>query len=178
MRRRPWALHAALALMLAALAHGAAVWAVPRLIMWQLARNAPPQMQHGIYFPPPTDHGQRRVVLPSPDLLYATCRFDLARAPLRIRAHPQWPRYWSLALYAANSDNFFVLNDREAGSAPVDLLLAAPGQALPPGSAGAARVVRAPGTRGLLLMRLLLVDPAVEGPAADAARRTLHCEPA
>ena len=89
-----------------------------------------------------TDHTARRVVMPSPDLLYATCRMDLSQGPLRIQADPKTPRYWSIALYASNSDNFFVLNDRQANGQPVDLWLVGPHSpvATDTGPAGARRV--------------------------------------
>ena len=110
----------------------------------------------GVLLPPMTDHTQRRVVMPSPDLLYAICSYDLATRPLRLRADPKLPTYWSIALYAANSDNFFVLNDRQAGGQPVDLLLVGPGGATPPDLAKGTRVVATPSARGLVLMRVLV----------------------
>ena len=36
-----------------------------------------------------TDATQRRVVMPSPDLLYATCAFDVREHALRIRLSPE-----------------------------------------------------------------------------------------
>jgi hypothetical protein len=38
-------------------------------------------------------------------------------------ANPRLTGYWSLALYASNTDNFFVLNDHDAGMRPVKLLV-------------------------------------------------------
>lgn len=169
-----WHLGAWLAL--AALAHLATVWAAPRLIMRAVIAGVPADVPHGVYLPPMTDHTQRRIVMPSPDLLYAICTFDLRERALRVRADPQSPHYWSIALYASNSDNFFVLNDEDAAGRAVDLVLRAPDtppSALPSGARG----VTAPGTRGLLLMRLLVADAAAEGALPDAARRTLRCEP-
>jgi uncharacterized membrane protein len=173
-----WRRHLAGALVLAVLAHLAFVWAVPRVIMWRLAANAPPESKQPgtMYFPPMTDHTQRRIVMPSPDLLYTSCAFDVSERPMRIRADPQAPHYWSIALYAANSDNFFVVNDRQAAGAPFDLVLSGPraaAPALPPG----ARAVRSPTSRGLLLMRVLVTDDTHEQPMAEAARRTLRCDP-
>jgi len=117
------------------------------------------------------------VVMPSPDLLYATCAFDVRQRPLRIQADPKLPGYWSIALYAANSDNFFVLNDRQAAGAPVDLVLVGPDTAKPGVLPAGAKVVTAPGGRGLLLMRVLVGDYAVERESVEAARRTLRCTP-
>ena len=81
------------------------------VIMAALSMSRPAEERGtGPLFPPMTDASQRRVVMPSPDLLYATCAFDVRQRPLRIQADPKLPGYWSIALYAANSDNFFVLN--------------------------------------------------------------------
>lgn len=154
------------------------VWALPRLIMARLSATASAAEKSGVYLPPMTDHHQRRIVMPSPDLLYATCAFDVGARPLVIRVDPRsagHQAYWSIALYASNSDNFFVLNDRQAGEGPVQLVLRgadASAAAAPPGAIS----VTSPSRRGLLLMRLLVADPARDLPAAEDARRTLRCE--
>jgi len=178
-RRSPWPrLLAGLALV-AALTHLAVVWAVPRFVMWRLATSTPASMRTPgvVNFPPMTDHTARRIVLPSPDLLYALCAIDLHERPMRIHADPKSPHYWSIALYADNADNYFVVNDRQAAGKPVDLLLVAPGAAAPADAAGV-RVVRSPSRRGLLLMRVLVSDYAREQAVVEAARRTLRCDPA
>lgn len=163
----------------ALLTHLLVLWALPYGILAALLAAAPAESRGpgAVYFPPMTDHTQRRVVLPSPDLLYATCAFDVRRQPLRIQADPRLPGYWSIALYAANSDNFFVLNDRQAAGAPVDLVLVAPGAPAPAALPAGARVVTAGSGRGLLLMRVLVGDDAAERQAAEAGRRTLRCTP-
>jgi uncharacterized membrane protein len=164
---------------IAAIAHLFTVWALPRVIMRQvLVTVAAEAGADGVVRPPMTDHTARRIVMPSPDLLYATCTFDLARGPLRVRADPRTPHYWSIALYASNSDNFYTLNDRQAAGRPVDLVLVGPGtdaraSSLP---AGATRV-DAPASRGLLLMRVLVADYAAERAVVEAARAGLTCTP-
>lgn len=169
-------------LLLAAAVHVLAVWALPRAIMARVAASATPEQRGGAYFPPMTDETSRRIVMPSPDLLYATCAIDVRERPLRVRADPRGAghnSYWSIALYAANSDNFYVHNDRQAGTQPVDLLIVPAGSALSASTqvpAGAA-VVHSPSTRGLLLMRVLVADYAREAAVLEAARRTLRCEP-
>jgi uncharacterized membrane protein len=168
--------HLGVWLALAAATHLLAVWALPRVVMQRVLSSAPVTSPQGVYFPPLTDHDQRRIVMPSPDLLYATCTFDLRERPLRIRADPKTPNYWSIALYASNSDNFFVLSDRDAAGHPVDLVLSTAGAAPTQLPAGA-RPVIAPSARGLLLMRVLVGDYAAERDVAEPARRTLRCEP-
>ncbi len=164
--------------------HLLAVWSLPRLIMHKVLGTSAEQLgalpgsTASVYFPPMTDASQRRIVMPSPDLLYAVCVFDVSRRPLRIQADPKLPGYWSVALYASNSDNFFVANDRQLGGQPLDLWVVdghgvPPGVAVPPG----ARVVAAPSQRGLVLMRVLVSDYAAEQAVLEPARRTLRCDP-
>jgi uncharacterized membrane protein len=102
--------------------------------------------------------------------------YDVTSGPVRISANPGLSSYWSIALYAANSDNFFVVNDRAAAGKPVDVWLVSDqsGQAdstIPPG----ARVVVSPSHRGFLLMRVLTGDYESEKAVVEPARRTLMC---
>lgn len=167
---------AAALLLLAAAVHALAVWAAPRLIMHRVLSQLPPLQDGQPVLPPMTDHLQRRVVMPSPDLLYALCPFDLSRQALRVRADPAAaPGYWSLALYGSASDNVHVLNDRTAAGRAVDLLLLGPDAPAAAPAAAGVQVVRMPTARGLLLMRVLVSDPARDGAAAEAARRSLRC---
>lgn len=177
-----WVRRAAGPLLVAVAAHLLTVWALPRVIMWRLSANATPDaaaLVNGAFFPPMTDHTARRVVMPSPDLLYATCSFDVSQRPMRIQANPQSPRYWSIALYGANSDNFFVVNDRQAKGQPVDLWLVGPQKSgqTPNGPPGT-QTVQAPFARGLLLMRVLVSDYERDKSVVEAARRSLRCKPA
>jgi uncharacterized membrane protein len=180
---KPWQRWLALGLVVAVLMHLLTVWALPRLIMreamsriaQETAAQPAPQAATGVYLPPPTDHTQRRIVMPSPDLLYATCALDLSRGPVRITAEVAHPRYWSVALYGANSDNFFVVNDRStavrsATGTLLDLRI------LPSGTDRATTAADGESSRKvLLLMRLLLTDDPADLALAQAARSTLRC---
>ena len=178
-RQRLWFYRGLTLLSTALIVHVLAVWATPRLIMNRLMNGPTAQamnMLNQAAFPPAVDASARRVVMPSPDLLYSVCVFDVSAGPVRVSANPGLPSYWSIALYAANSDNFFVLNDREAGAAPVDLWLVSGGAnprdpAVPPG----ARVVVSPSTQGFLLMRVLTADYEAEKAIVEPARRSLQC---
>ena len=166
----------------ALIVHLLVVWATPRLIMSRVMNGPAAQamnMRNQAAFLPETDASVRRVVMPSPDLLYSVCVFDVSAGPVRVRANPGLPSYWSIALYAANSDNFFVLNDRQAGASPVDLWLVSEGPsprgpAVPPG----ARVVVSPSSQGFLLLRVLTSDYQSEKAMLEPARRTLQCSQA
>ncbi len=166
----------AVVLAIAATVHALAIWAVPRAIMGRVIGSVAAEGGDGPLLPPPIDARARRVVLPNPDLLYALCAYDVATAPLRVRAAPGEPGYWSIALYTADTDTWFVLNDRQAAGRPVDLLVTGPGARGDAAPAGV-RTVASPTARGLLLMRVLVTDDAGQRAAAEAARRTLRCEP-
>ncbi|MEY3446377.1 MAG: hypothetical protein RIR45_1132 [Pseudomonadota bacterium] len=162
--------------------HVAAVWAVPRLIMNRVM-NGPAALQMNMFnqaaFPPAVDASSRRVVMPSPDLLYSVCVYDVSTGPVRIKAHPALKTYWSIALYGANSDNFFVVNDRQAGDAPVDLWLVSEGpNAADPAVPAGASIVVVPSKQGFVLMRVLTGNYALEKDVVEPARRTLTCSKA
>ena len=158
--------------------HLLTIWAAPRLIMQVVMNGSRAQalnMQNRAAFSAPITAASRDVVMPSPDMLYSMCVFDLSKGPVRIAANPELKTYWSIALYAANSDNFFVVNDRQAAGAPVDLWLVGPdtkAMAAPPGS----KLVASPSTQGFLLMRVLTGNYEAEKSVVEPARRTLRCE--
>lgn len=163
----------------AVIAHLVLVWAIPRLVMHQVMSGsaaAEMNMLNNAAFPPPVDASSRRVVMPSPDMLYSVCVFDVSKGPVRVTAKPGLTTYWSIALYGANSDNFFVVNDREAGQAPVDLWLVSEGPNVgDPVVPAGAKVVVVPSAKGFLLMRVLTGNYEAEKSTVEPARRTLTC---
>lgn len=177
--KRLWFYRGLSLLVTAVLVHLLTVWAAPRLIMQVLIRGATAQtmnMQNQAAFPPAVTAASRSVVMPSPDMLYSVCVFDVSGGPVRITANPALTSYWSVALYGANSDNFYVINDRKANSKPVDLWLVSEGanttdHPVPPGS----KVVIAPSKTGFLLMRVLTGNYEAEKAVVEPARRTLAC---
>ena len=178
-RQRLWFYRSLTLGVTAIIAHLALVWATPRLIMRHVM-NSPEaielNMLNNAAFPPPVDASSRRVVMPSPDMLYSVCVFDVSTGPVRVTAQPGLKTYWSIALYGANSDNFFVVNDREVGSAAVDLWLASEGpNTTAPAVPTGAKVVITPSEKGFLLMRVLTGNYAAEKSVVEPARRTLVC---
>jgi uncharacterized membrane protein len=96
----------------------------------------------------------RTIVRPSPDFAYSACAYDLSHGPLTINVAP-WRAYWSLSLYAANSDNYFVIDDREAHNGAA-IMLVRRGQA---NDDATGRVVESPSARGIALIRRLAPTP-------------------
>jgi uncharacterized membrane protein len=156
--------------------HALTVWALPRVIMWRVMTVASAETSvAGTFLPPPTDHTARRIVMPSPDLLYATCSFSLRDGPVRVSFDGHYPRYWSIALYADNSDNFFVTGDRNATDQPRQWLVSTANQAASAVDRVAERRITAPSDRVFLLMRLLVNDDPTVLADAERARHSLRC---
>ena len=147
-------------ILVAAGLHAATVWYLPRLAMkTAMARFEDSGMAaNTIAHVPPTDETSRRVVRPSPDLLYSVCMLDLSDGPVRIRA-AGWDGYMSLSLFAANTDNIAAFNDSQiAGDIDVTIVQS--------GDAG----VALGSERGIALIRRLAADDAAIA-RADTARR-------
>jgi uncharacterized membrane protein len=157
----------------AVIVHVVAVWAIPRGIMLVTMRGMARRAGwNTAMYGPRADETSRAVVRPSPDLLYSICVFDVADGPLRVTAEVPRDTYWSVSMFASNTDNFFVLNDRQATESRVDLVVAAPGAEveLPRG----AQRVDAPSRRGIILSRTLVSEEA-RFDELDGARRRFSC---
>lgn len=159
-----WGKYVVVGLIVALIVHFAAINALPRVLM----NTAIERLSGGHYnvwrLGPRVTPASRNVVRPSPDFAYSACAYDLSHGPVHIQAGP-WGAYWSLSLYADNSDNFFVIDDREARSG-ADITLIRAGAAAPD---RAATVVTSPSTRGIALIRRLAPTPDAYDQAAAVA---------
>jgi uncharacterized membrane protein len=159
-----WSKYVWAALAIAAISHFAIISAVPSLLtgvaisrlgaagfnQWRIAPRVTPE--------------SRTIVRPAPDFAYSACAYDLGAGPVRLAVTPS-PDYWSLSLYADNSDNYFVTDDRESREG-ADIVLVRSGRQAPD---GAARVVFSPSRRGVALIRRLAPTPAAYNTAAAIA---------
>lgn len=153
------------ALVIAALVHLAAVFAAPRLLMNVAIERIGAAGVNTWHISERVTAASRQIVRPSPDFAYSACVFDLTDGPVIITATP-WDDYWSLSLYAANSDNFFVIDDREAHYG-AEITLVQRGRSHPE---GASQVVESPSVRGVALIRRLAPSPDTYAAAAEVAR--------
>jgi uncharacterized membrane protein len=159
------------ALGVAIVLHLASVFAAPYVLMDaamnRISRDG--QLVNQWSHPPRTTEKSRNVVRPSPDLAYSACVYDLSNGPVHITSSA-WDDYMSVSMFAHNSDNFFVINDRQAPGG-VDLMLIEQGQ---PHPTGAALVVESPSRRGIVLQRR--IAPTQERfELAAAARKNDIC---
>jgi len=158
-------------LIVAGVVHGFTLVAAPGFIMHKvLARMGPVnQMQHQGR----VTAAARKVVRPSPDLLYSICPFDLAQGALHVTAKVPSGTYWSVSVFDDDTNNFFVRNDRQVKGA-IDFVLLPPkgatGVVLPKN----ATTVRSPSLKGLVLLRTLIPNDAAFA-QVDAVRRQAAC---
>lgn len=116
----------------------------------------------------------RKFPAPSPDLLYSACVYDVSEQPLKVTTAAPTDTYWSVALYAANSDNFFVMNDRVAREKPTTIVIVgAQSSAI---TLDGASVVKSPSATGVVIFRTLINDDARES-ELDQERRKANCQP-
>lgn len=162
-------------LALAAAVHVAAVSYAPQFIMWRAMAATIGKGTNTITHGERATAAARRIVKPSPDLLYSTCVYDVSRNPVKITTAAPTDTYWSVAFYAANTDNFFVLNDVQAEGKPASIVLIGKGQTVSPQPEGTI-TVSAPTTTGIVLFRTLVNDDARE-PELDRQRRAADCAP-
>lgn len=161
--------------LLAVLVHMASTWYLPRLLMTRAMDGLEQQVggSNTFFQSPVATAASRTIVRPSPDLLYSICVLDLSQGPVRVRALPSEP-YSSVSVFAANSDNVFVMNDRDlAAGAAFEIWIARSDQEVPL----SAPVALLGSDRGLVLVRRVLPDPT-HAPALEALRGQASCKPA
>ena len=158
----------------AALVHLAAVWALPRAIMSRVLGGLAAQAGSNVFVHPPLATAESRaIVRPSPDLAYSSAVFDVSERALRIEVPLSAP-YTSLSGFAANTDNFFALNDRSAGADPIEVVLVGP--STPREGLAGLRVIESPSDRGVLLVRRVVPSPEAFA-AIDVARQRAQIAP-
>jgi uncharacterized membrane protein len=174
----PWYCRPRWLLLLAIATHLLCVLLVPRLVM-SAAMHRLATVTGGdnrARLAPPTDASSRRIVMPSPDMRYALCVYDLAGGSLEILADPRWPTYWSVALYDARTDNYFSRNDRQLAGKPLHLRLVPAGASADFSTfPNAGEIVESPTRRGVVLLRLLVAGEAEGG--VKVPEEVLRCVP-
>jgi uncharacterized membrane protein len=153
--------------------HFAAVAVLPYAIMRGAMGRMRAAATNEFAHTPLATAASRAIVRPSPDLAYSSLVFDVSRRALAVSV-PLTPPYTSLSGFAANTDNFFAINDQTAGASEIAIVLVGP--STPHSNLGGARVVESPSDRGMLLVRRVV--PSTEAFAEiDAVRRRATATP-
>jgi uncharacterized membrane protein len=157
----------------AIIVHIAFVAFLPKLIMvfYFYTTTSAGYEENKIYHAPPINSSQRTVVLPSPNLLYSFCIYDVSEGPLLIEAKVPENTYWSVSFYDSFTNNFFTINDRQV-KGMAKILLVKEGTEVKTD----AIVVRAKDEHGFVLFRTFIPDKALI-PQLDALRQRWKCEP-
>jgi uncharacterized membrane protein len=156
---RGWWKAVGFGLLVAVVAHVGTVLVVPHAIM-SIAMKRTGETAGGtntLYHTPKVTPQNQTIVRPSPDLAYSICALDLSNGPVHAFIG-KGSDYASAAIYAANTDNVFTLNDRQIGNDGARLLIAgaSSGVNAKPGET----LVRVQGTRALMLVRRLAPSEA------------------
>jgi uncharacterized membrane protein len=172
MRARAWAGWIALTLLVAALVHVASLYALPYVVMDRtLSILGERNMMHHLAR---ADANSRAVVRPSPDLLYSACPYDLSKGPLEVRATVPHDTYWSVSAFDDDTNNWYVLDDRQTEHGRLDLVVQAPDLDKAVAATAHRLVVTSPTRLGLILIRILINDDD-RFAAIDRVRRQATC---
>ena len=92
-------------MLIAAIVHVASLRLLPRLIMLHTMSAIARSGANTILHPPRSSASSRRVVRPSPDLLYSICVYDLRAADgaVRVSIHDMPDTYWSVSVFDADT---------------------------------------------------------------------------
>ena len=174
---RSWVKILLAVVIVAAIAHVVIILAAPYVIM-RSAMGGMIARAGGVNKPmssPPATAASRVIVKPSPDLAYTTCVYDVSKGPVLIGGVPS-SAYWSIGLYATNSDNFHIITPKASVGGHVNVVLSkSMERADIPAWKREFPVIVPPSDKGIVLWRYLVLDDA--GLAdARAAQKTAICQ--
>jgi len=69
---------------------------------------------------------------------------------------PESDNYWSISLFAWNTDNFYVVNDRTARSKEFDLVIVRSDSRYR--KSGSEEVIASPTDKGVIIVRMIVTD--------------------
>ncbi len=102
---------------------------------------------------PPIDVNSRRVVAPSPDLVYSIIIYDVSEKPLLIDVTIP-DTYWSISFFSSKTDNYHVKNDRQLESNQARFILVGENESVE--ARPNTKVVKAATDKGIILFRSLI----------------------
>ena len=171
---RKWLLPILAGFIASAIAWQGALVATPYVLMSAAMKrigNADGNGRANVFaFGPMATADRQPIVRPSPDLVYASCVFDLSQGVLLVDVEPVPDAYWSVSVFDARTDVAAVRSDRDTGGKPARLALMRGTEKAPAGYDS----VRLGYDKGIVLIRILLSDPS-QYDGVDAIRRKARC---
>jgi len=86
----------------------------------------------------------------NPDSIVTSMSYDVSDGPVELRG-VTWPDYWSLSVYQHNTDNIFVINDRQLPEEMFHVIITPLGGA--PDAPKGAVIVESPSLTGIVVVR-------------------------
>ncbi|MCB8838269.1 DUF1254 domain-containing protein [Aurantimonas sp. VKM B-3413] len=138
----------------------------------RLAAAAGTPLQHGTF------------AFADPAFVTASCRFSLAKGPVRLSADSDSTTFWSASIYNSQGDNLYSINDRAAVGDTFDLLVGTRDQIIdvqadtdPQDDEDTTIPVEVEMGEGYMTIRAL-VDEESKRPAVNQFIQSLQCAPA
>lgn len=156
----------------AIIAHFATIILIPHIVMlgYYVKMKHMGVEANRIYHAPLINASMREVVLPSPDLLYSYCLYDVSSAAVLVTAEIPENTYWSVSFYDSATNNFFTLNDSSVKREARILLVKDLSQAKNLN----ATIVVAKSEKGLILFRIFIPNESIL-PYLERVRQNSSC---
>lgn len=139
----------------ALLSHFAFIYSFPYLVVISNYLASKNEVKvNEVYYQEPVDANFRKIVMPSPDILYSACVFDISNSDLVIEAKVPNFTYWSASFYSMSTDNFFTINDKMAKE-KINLTLTKNK------SCENKNCVISPSDRGIIIFRIFIPDKSI-----------------
>lgn len=153
-----------ISLVLGAILHIGAMVAIPNLVtnrllstVFSTSGNWRSEKVNRLFHAPIRTAGTDKVPIDNPDILTSFGFYDVSRQPVRIHCEvPAVINYWSLSLYGWNTDNYYVINNKQVKGTALDLIVIRKGQKYNP--LPGEIVVTSPGRKGVVLVRIIVRD--------------------
>lgn len=165
-----WAKFVAIFLVFSVLSHFAFMYSHPYLVViFSYFASKEEVKVNEVYHQKPIDASFRKVVMPSPDILYSACVFDISNTDLLIEAKVPDFTYWSASFYSPSTDNFYTINDRMINGS-LSLILTTNK------SCSSDKCVISPSARGIVIFRIFIPDKSMI-PVLEDFQRSIRCTP-
>lgn len=96
-----------------------------------------------------------RIARGNPDIVPTSMVYDVSKGAVRLTGE-KGPRYWSLSVFQHNTDNIFVVNDRELETNNFDIVITRAGR--DSDSFPDSTIVESPSDTGVMLVRRFLAN--------------------